>query len=192
MINKRGRMSYEKENRIYYFGNCIRLIRKEMKIMADLIIWLQFLVVIVCVWGFVEALWFVTIAFEGITAFHALTLYPKRIVSAILLLILLACMYGTSYSYCVQHDVEIANKLVDEYVPNAENADYHGLYEALCESDAFFISGTNSIKERYTHIASTYSFYEHIVDLKLTDEGKSKLDFIVNMGFNLELELSSY
>lgn len=26
MINKRGRMSYEKENRIYYFGNCIRLI----------------------------------------------------------------------------------------------------------------------------------------------------------------------
>jgi len=28
-------MSYEKENRIYYFGNCIRLIRKEMKIMAD-------------------------------------------------------------------------------------------------------------------------------------------------------------
>lgn len=192
MINKRGRMSYEKENRIYYFGNCIRLIRKEMKIMADLIIWLQFLVVIVCVWGFVEALWFVTIAFEGITAFHALTLYPKRIVSAILLLILLACMYGTSYSYCVQHDVEIANKLVDEYVPNAENADYHGLYEALCESDAFFISGTNSIKERYTHIASTYSFYEHIVDLKLTDEGKSKLDFIVNMGFNLELEFSPY
>ena len=188
MINKRGRMSYEKENRIYYFGNCIRLIRKEMKIMADLIIWLQFLVVIVCVWGFVEALWFV----EGITAYHALTLYPKRIVSAILLLILLACMYGTSYSYCVQHDVEIANKLVDEYVPNAENADYHGLYEALCESDAFFISGTNSIKERYTHIASTYSFYEDIVDLKLTDEGKSKLDFIVNMGFNLELELSSY
>lgn len=185
-------MSYEKENRIYYFGNCIRLIRKEMKIMADLIIWLQFLVVIVCVWGFVEALWFVTIAFEGITAFHALTLYPKRIVSAILLLILLACMYGTSYGYCVQHDVEIANKLVDEYVPNAENADYHGLYEALCESDAFFISGTNSIKERYTHIASTYSFFEYIVDLKLTDEGKSKLDFIVNMGFNLELELSSY
>lgn len=56
-IQKRERF-YEKESRIYYFGNCIRLIRKEMKIMADLIIWLQFLVVIVCVWGFVEALWF--------------------------------------------------------------------------------------------------------------------------------------
>jgi hypothetical protein len=192
MLNKRGGMSYEKENRIYYLGNCIRLIRKEMKIMADLIILFRFLEVIVCVWGFVYVFGYVTMAFEGITAFHALTLYPKRLVSAILLLILLAYMYGASYSYCVQHDMEIANQLVDEYVPNAENADYHGLYEALCESDAFFISGTNSIKERYTHIASTYSFYEDIVDLKLTDEGKSKLDFIVNMGFNLELELLSY
>lgn len=185
-------MSYEKENRIYYFGNCIKLIRKEMKIMADLIILFRILVVIMCVWGFEVAFEFATMAFEGITAFHTLTLYPKRIVSAILLLILLACMYCTSYSYCVHHDMEMANKLVDEYVPNAENADYNGLYEALCESDAFFISGTNSIKERYTHIASTYSFYEHIVDLKLTDEGKSKLDFIVNMRFNLELEFSPY
>lgn len=86
-------MSYEKENRIYYLGNCIRLIRKEMKIMADLIILFRFLEVIVCVWGFVYVFGYVTMAFERITAFHALTLYPKRLVSAILLLILLAiCM----------------------------------------------------------------------------------------------------
>lgn len=97
-------MSYEKENRIYYLGNCIRLIRKEMKIMADLIILFRFLEVIVCVWGFVYVFGYVTMAFEGITAFHALTLYPKRLVSAILLLILLAYMYGASYSYCVKFD----------------------------------------------------------------------------------------
>lgn len=50
----------------------------------------------------------------------------------------------------------------------------------------------NTVNDLVMYFPRKYSFYEHIVDLKLTDEGKSKLDFIVNMGFNLELEFSPY
>ena len=141
--------------------------------MADLIILFRFLEVIVCVWGFVYVFGYVTMAFEGITAFHALTLYPKRIVSAILLLILLAYMYGASYSYCVQHDMEIANKLVDEYVPNAENADYHGLYEALCESDVFFISETGA--EPFAEKDILRCDAQNVFVTGFSDEMKSKI-----------------